>query len=408
MKKILILCSIVISIGCMSVQAKSLTNDERVKWEKIGIWQNGEINRWIDAGFKSPHIVNEWIDAGIVNPRNIQELKDEANITTIAEFKRWSNAGIDNLHDIKNWQKIGINNPTQAKAWKQYIGFDPMYAKEWIDVKVTNPKEAAEWSSVGISPSNIDNVKKLNLDSKKILAWRKVGVGYADDVIKMMNKGFSSPETYKTYKALGVTTNNIAEVKKAGLDIRSIELWNKYGAKDIKHILLLKNGGFESPDDYKPYDKLFMQDAIKLHKWGIEPNSLIESMSITSGIANEEIFFDNESKFRKAYETIEDECDNISRKKWFSDVDISQNEGKCFMFASRMMQRLDEKSFFGKVTQNGLAIGIKNRYFYVEDFTGSWMEQNTRIGIIKGIGSFSYNSTGAKRIVSKGKIVYVK
>ena len=74
-----------------------------------------------------------------------------------------------------------------------------------------------------------------------------------------------------------------------------------------------------------------------------------------------------------------------------------------------MIQRLDEKSLFGKITQKGLISGMDNKYFYAEKFKGDWMEKKSNIGVIKGSGSFSYKSAdGTKYVVPQGEVVFLK
>jgi len=141
----------------------------------------------------------------------------------------------------------------------------------------------------------------------------------------------------------------------------------------------------------------------------IEPNELIKSMSYSNNVFNQDLYFKDEKSFKNAYEIIEDQCDVIVKDKWFTTVDMNQNENKCYIFVGTMTQRLDEKSFFGKVTQKGLVSGTGNRYFYANSFKGNWMEQKTRIGVIKGDGSFYYESqSGAKVLVPQGDVVFFK
>ena len=118
--------------------------------------------------------------------------------------------------------------------------------------------------------------------------------------------------------------------------------------------------------------------------------------------------FNNKNTFEKAYNTIADNCNEIVRDKWFTGIDMSENQNKCYIFVGTMIQRLDEKSFFGKVTKSGLVSGTGKRYFYAENFQNSWMKNKTKIGIIKGNGSFSYDSRNGKQLVPKGTVIFSK
>ncbi len=141
---------------------------------------------------------------------------------------------------------------------------------------------------------------------------------------------------------------------------------------------------------------------------GVKPNKLIKSMSYSNKIFGQELYFNNKNTFEKAYNIISDNCNEIVRDKWFTGIDMSENKDKCYIFVGTMIQRLDEKSFFGKVTKSGLVSGTGKRYFYAENFQNSWMKNKTKIGIIKGNGSFSYDSRNGKQLVPKGTVIFSK
>ncbi len=131
-------------------------------------------------------------------------------------------------------------------------------------------------------------------------------------------------------------------------------------------------------------------------------------MSYSNVIFGKELYFENETIFKKAYTQIENQCDEIIKDKFFSSVNVSFNKNKCYIFAATMIYRQDEKSFLGKATKNGLVQGTGKRYFYVNNLYEDWLENKTKIGIIKGNGSFSYNSRSGENIIPKGTVVFLK
>ncbi|MGJ0331225.1 hypothetical protein NG751_04995 [Aliarcobacter cryaerophilus] len=120
--------------------------------------------------------------------------------------------------------------------------------------------------------------------------------------------------------------------------------------------------------------------------------------------------------FISTYEKLDGKCKEIVKTdKYFFDIDMSENENKCYIFYGKMIQRLDEKSIFGKITQKGLVRGIRiagmltDMNFYAESFHGAWLENTDKMGIIKGKGAYSYESiTTGTRVVPKGEIIFFR
>ena len=55
-----------------------------------------------------------------------------------------------------------------------------------------------------------------------------------------------------------------------------------------------------------------------------------------------------------------------------------------------MVQRLDDKNIFGKVIQKWIVSSYEKRALYVEKFSGEWLENKIKAGVIKGNGSYTY------------------
>ena len=148
--------------------------------------------------------------------------------------------------------------------------------------------------------------------------------------------------------------------------------------------------------------------AIKLKEWNIKPNNLIKSMSKTNIILKNEFYFKNKETFIASYETLNGECEEINDNKFFTEVDMSKNNNKYFIFPGIMIQRLDEKSIFGKVTQKGIVDSTGNINFFAESFNGEWLENNIKLGIIKGNGSYTYKSKYGTHVIPKGKVLLLR
>jgi len=460
MKNIILL--IMAGFICSLLASQSITPEEIQKWEQIGVSK-----RWI-SNWKSYGITyqeaKKWKDIGIKNIYDILKWKKK-NIKP-EEAKKWMKAGVtaDTIYRIDSWKKAGINTPEEAKKWfeiKIYpsrlpeyknIGFTPetlkvwknagvnirnvqklsIYkkfgintieeAKKWEDLNIQKwnllktikclkeakitPEEAKKWKNAGIDSCEISKWKKLGINTpKEAKKWDKVTS--IENLVKWKEIGVVVPQDIKEWKSLNIRLYNLKDIKKANLTIDKIKEWNKIGIKKINSIIYLTNNGFKNPKQYKPYMGVYINHAVKLKKWGIKPNKLIKTMSYANRIFGKELFFQNKDLFKKAYSALKNNCDEIIKNKWFAKVDMSENKNKCYIFVGEMVQRLDTESFFGKVTRSGLVEGMGNRYFYAENFKGSWIEGQNKIGVIKGNGLFSYDSKIGKQVVPKGTVLFL-
>lgn len=376
MKKIVSTLLIAGLVGCVALSAENLSDEEISQWEKLGV-SVYRIQEYTSQGI-TPSILKSWNDAGI-GGQAISDYKANG-INTPQEAKKWKEAGIGHSDDLRYIKRANIKSPNELKGWKS-AGISLYDISDWKEMGINDPKKAKEWKDV--------------TDIAYVPLWKKAGVDNPNDV--------------QYWKNANVSVYDVEKIKKANIDLDVIKAWKDYGVKDLKNIIELKNAGFSSPKKYKPYKGMYIDHAMKLKQWDIEPNELIKSMSHSNNVFNQDLYFKDEKSFKNAYEIIEDQCDVIVKDKWFTTVDMSQNENQCYIFVGTMAQRLDEKSFLGKVTQKGLVSGTGNRYFYAESFQGDWMEQKTKVGVIKGNGSFSYESqSGAKVVVPQGNVVFFK
>lgn len=377
-----------------SLYAKNISNSELEQWNSIGI-SKSMIYYWEYEGFKyekakewiknagySPSIIKSWGNAGIIGPRILEYKK--YGVTTPKEAKVWEGTVMYPFR-IPMWKKLGISTPKEIKKWQNVTSM--VYIQSWKKAGVNTPEEVKKWKKLGYEGIHTDS----------ILEWKIAGVKTPEEVEKLRN--------------LRITPYYMGELKRANLKISEIVKWQELGVDSIENILVLIKSGFKTPNLYKPYKDMLIEYAIKLKKWEIKPNKLIKSMSYTNMVFRQELYFNDKNTFEKAYALIKGHCNEIlkdNRNEFFTDVDMSENKNKCYLFIGKMIQRLDNKPLLGKTTQSGLVSGWRNRYFYAEGFHGSWMKNRNKIGVIKGNGSFSYSSKNGKQVVPKGTIVFFK
>jgi len=331
----------------------------------------------------------------------------EQGVSTYEEAKSWYKIGIEPGYQLKQLKKLKLNAES-AKLWKDTCPQLKDYCiKKWINLGIS-PNDVSQWNKAGVISSNsILSWKKLNVTTPELAKeWLTItsDLYYAKFWIEA---GIKNPKEVTKWKAIGVDRYTIKDIKKANLSIDTVSQWIKHKVK-IKNIAKLINAGFEDYSDYEDYKVIAIDNAVKLKKWNIEPNKLIESMSYGNIIFGEELFFKNKKVFMSAYNSLNENCEEIIKDKWFSSIDMNHNEDKCYIFAGEMIQRLDEKSFFGTITQAGLVNGLAKRNFYAKKFQTSWLEKETKIGVIKGNGSFSYNSNSGKQVIPTGTVIFLK
>lgn len=413
-------------------QLKGVKNaDEAGKWLEVGV-QHYDVEDWKSLNI-TPEDAKKWMSVGI-STRNMYEMRDwaRAGVTSIDEIMKWQKLSIpaNRVKDytsqgitpetIKAWNDVGIggqaiegykangiDTPQEAKMWKDAgIGHtnDLKYLKK---ANIKSPNELNSWKSEGISLFEISNWKEIGINEpQKAKEWKEVT--NIESIPFWQKLNINNPKDVKHYKDANLNVNDVEKIKKANLDLDIIKVWKEYGINDLDSIIKLKNAGFSTPKKYTPYKGIYIDFAIKLKEWDIKPNNLIVSMSHSNDVFNQDLYFTDKNTFKNAYKIIENECDEIVKDRWFTSIDMSQNKNKCYIFVGKMTQRLDKKSFLGKVTQKGLVSGSGDRYFYAESFQGDWMEGKTKVGVIKGSGSFSYEAQSGTRVVPQGNIVFFK
>lgn len=453
--------SVVIATVMLSslLNAANLSQSEIVEWEKVGV-----LKKWIKSmksnGVLTPQEAKIWIDGGIESPFTIRRWKEQG--LSAKEAIIWKQVGVylGNFKLIQEWKNVGVNTPQEALVWKQarvspslvqeykskgitakivkqwdeagfkrdemFVyreeGLTPKEAKKWKDVNVNSqfdfrmlslaeintPEELKPWIDADIYLMHIEEWKKLGINTaKEAKKWLTVETGHLR-VAPWMKAGVKTVEELQQWKKLGIDFGSIKLVKESGISFKEFKEWKSLGVSNINNMVFMKENGFKSPDDYEDYAGVkFLDHAIKLKKWDIKPNKLIKSMSHVNTLGGQEFYFKDKDTFEKNYEVIEDNCDVIHKKR-FVTIDMRQNKNQCYIFSAQMIQRLDSKSLFGKLTQKGLVSGYQKRHFYIEKFEGAWLETDYRVGVIKGTGSFEYETRFGTRVVPKGEVLLLK
>lgn len=350
-------------------------------WTNIGVTDTEEIEKWklLYQNFLDNYKLPEYSIKNSYKPAYFiaKGFKPE-------DIQLWTDVGFQ-LNEISDFLEIGVDNHQEAKLWKDNMSIYEI--KEWVKLGIKDSELAQNWKSV---------------------------VGDIGNASFLIRDGITNTEEVKILKDKGFEIDEIALIIKNNLSLNAIKEWRENDIKDIKKIAILVSGGFENPKKYLPYKNIDKDHAIKLYEWGIKPNKLIESMSNYNNFFAQE--FKKKEMFISTYEKLDGKCKEIVKTdKYFFDIDMSENENKCYIFYGKMIQRLDEKSIFGKITQKGLVRGIRiagmltDMNFYAESFHGAWLENTDKMGIIKGKGAYSYESiTTGTRVVPKGEIIFFR
>ena len=342
-------------------------------WTNIGVTDTEEIEKWklLYQNFLDNYKLPEYSIKNSYKPAYFiaKGFKPE-------DIQLWTDVGFQ-LNEISDFLEIGVDNHQEAKLWKDNMSI----------------YEIKEWVKLGIK------------DSELVQNWKSV-VGDIGNASFLIRDGITNTEEVKILKDKGFEIDEIALIIKNNLSLNAIKEWRENDIKDIKKIAILVNGGFDNPKKYLPYKNIDKDHAIKLYKWGIKPNKLIESMSRSDRVLfKKELFFKNQERFVSFYDKLNNaNCSEIINN-YFTNIDMSKNKNQCLMFIGNMIQRLDEKSFFGKITQKGLVNDMTKKNFYVESFDGDWLENEYKIGVIKGNEFFNYESKIGKQVIPKGTVI---
>ncbi len=247
-------------------------------------------------------------------------------------------------------------------------GGKPFKKSDFAYEGITTPKQARkiieEYKSLGIDLY----ILRINLEEKisikDVREFKKNGIGDYETRHWVAN-GYNAKEAKKWLK-LGVTQS--------------------WGAKKLKKI------GIKSPEEYKAFRGM-SNSAIKFLKDnGVNsPDSLDKTMLSEIPIPESLEKYD-----AMKLKIVRSNCYKVESVH-FGSSDVYDNEGKCYLFKAKLYQRLERII--------GLAVGASNKTILVM-FDKPWSEGEIRLGVIKGYGNYTYQTTyGSTKNIAKGKVI---
>jgi len=221
-----------------------------------------------------------------------------------------------------------------------------------------NDKEIAKWKKVGIYKQYIHNWTDIGLNAKQAGEWKNIGEGYYQ-VGRYMNEfKFKSAKEFIPYKDLGQKTNyslswNFNLYQILATNIKPDDLF----------VSIINNADYYSTKNIRDAYNILKKNGCKKLEANHYPNH------------------------RK----------DFSSPIGFAEADEYDNEGKCYVFHAKMLQRLDRT--------NGLASNKYGEIFYAI-FNKSWSDGIPKSGYIKGLGNYRYQTTsGSMKNVPQGKVL---
>lgn len=381
-------------------------------------------------------------------PSGVEPLGDSRGISVSEEeISKWSEININSEDDIQRWKFVGVTDPKEAKAWKDEspnyldnrLWGTPQHLKlrNQYNVKNANDvhalaKKLAPWVengesfSFGRTTSIMEQWNKIGVTSvEKKLQWEENGFRYnsSNNPEWWIRNGVTDPLVAKVYddfeirpqEISKIKINDILEWKKIGVkSMSSLNGWSKIGLDTPQKVApwlktvgdkpqsveFIIQAGFTTPEAYAPYSKIKFVEHLKiLNELKIKPTPLIETMSKHNTIWNENLFFSSKESFVQAHNTLKGQCNQIEND-FFTKFDAYSNKGKCYIFSGTMYQRLSANT--------GLVREYGDRYMFAT-FNGDWIDNKSKIGVVKGEGAFSYTTTNGKaNVVPKGKAIFLK
>jgi len=328
-------------------------------WKEANIATPEEVENWLKAGVKEPNEISYWIYIGITTPQEVES---------------WKEIGIIESDTVERWQSVGLNTPEEVKGWME-IDTPEVIKARWLNTGIKTSQEAKKWISIGVK------------DGNELTEWKDAGVENFDEIKKWIKVGMTNP-------------NNISKWNKIGINnVKTVQSWIAVGITDPDIVNELLHIGIKTPNEYKPYKNISYIDHMKILKdTRITPTPLIEKMSKNYQIFEETLFFQSKEQFLKSLSILKSNDCHTLQDDWFSHAEQYNNKGLCYIFTGKLIQRLGRN--------DGLAEGVGRRVVHI-NFDSSWKENERRIGVIKGLGNYTYEILDRrKQIVANGKVLF--
>ena len=103
------------------------------------------------------------------------------------------------------------------------------------------PEKAKEWKSLGLTISEVKNIKKQGMTSSEYSEWKSLGLNLSES-IEIKKKGITSTEAMQ-WTGAGLTIDQAIKGKKAGFELSEASQWKKEGGYDVDQAIAAKNSG---------------------------------------------------------------------------------------------------------------------------------------------------------------------
>jgi hypothetical protein len=292
-----------------------------------------------------------------------------------SEIKNWKIPEITS-DEMEKIRKLIEKDNSEIKDWENlYKNYPNLYITNWIDKGITNPLEIKAWLDTNIFDSK-------NNTSFQVYTLKKLGI--------------KTPEELKEWFIVAKDYYKITNYKEWNVTITEAIKWEKlniphYKLKEIVNLNI-------PPDELKDLSPTILDGrAIRILKdLNMKSSPLIESMNSVFGLT---LILTKESFIKYYNILIDNKCGRIEKLN-FSNSDEYDNEGLCYYFEGKLIQRLNKNEGLMSASYN---TGT-NSYVYFDD---SWRENAISNGIIKGMGNVEYTTIMNKQqLIRKGKVLF--
>lgn len=289
----------------------------------------------------------------------------------------WKSKYID-FYELRTIKSNAEEYPSKLEDWENLYKNHKISISSWLERKFNDPVEIKAWLDTNLFKSNYSNEN-------------------AHDINRLKEVGINTPDKLKEWSIVSKEVYRIIEYKEKNISIEEAIKWEKFNFRD--HYSLKSYTELNvKPDEIKDLKPgiLPISKVLILRDLNMKLTPLIESIFYKTNIHDKEQFI----KLHNAL--INNNC-KIIEKSDFSYSDEYDNEGLCYPFTGKLIQRLNKNE--GIMSPFSYGNGT-NSHIY---FEGSWAEKSTVSGVVKGMGNVSYTTImNSKNLIRSGKVLFFK